>query len=152
MQEFGLIFSMKGLRSLFKYSGPKLKNQKPIAVDVLIKAYPLAPLSCRSNLAEQYLQWFSSQKIKFWTKNSIFTAAFGYMESLPWWRGRQGRRRPLRRERAPPARSQSGPWTSGARSSSACRQYDLLQAPISQDQEMEFLNNIVKSTRRRDYE
>jgi hypothetical protein len=28
----------------------KLKNQKPIAVDVLIKAYPMAPLSCRSNL------------------------------------------------------------------------------------------------------
>jgi hypothetical protein len=35
----------------------KFKNQKPIAVDVLFKdkAYPKVPLSCRSNLAGQYL-------------------------------------------------------------------------------------------------
>jgi hypothetical protein len=47
---------------------------------------------------------------------------------------RQGRRRPLRRGRAPPARSQSGPWTSGGPSSSACRQYVLSQGPSGQDQ------------------
>jgi hypothetical protein len=35
----------------FEYSRSKLKNQKPISVDVLIKAYPMALLSCRSNLA-----------------------------------------------------------------------------------------------------
>jgi hypothetical protein len=33
----------------------KIKNKKPIAVDVLFKAYPLASLSCRSNLAGWYL-------------------------------------------------------------------------------------------------
>jgi hypothetical protein len=32
----------------------KMKN-KPIAVDVLFKAYPMVPLSCRSNLAGRYL-------------------------------------------------------------------------------------------------
>jgi len=32
----------------------KLKNQKAIAVDVLFKACPMVPLSCRSNLAGQY--------------------------------------------------------------------------------------------------
>jgi hypothetical protein len=36
---------------LFKYSKLKLKNQKPISVDVFFKAYPMVPLSCRSNLA-----------------------------------------------------------------------------------------------------
>ncbi len=30
----------------------KLKNQKPIVVDVLFKAYPMVPLSCSSNLAD----------------------------------------------------------------------------------------------------
>jgi hypothetical protein len=30
--------------SLFKYSNLKLKNQKPIAVEVLYKAYPKVPL------------------------------------------------------------------------------------------------------------
>jgi hypothetical protein len=30
----------------------KLKLKKPIAVDVLFKAYPMVPLSCRSNLAD----------------------------------------------------------------------------------------------------
>jgi hypothetical protein len=29
----------------------KLKNQKPTAVDVFFKAYPMIPLSCRSNQA-----------------------------------------------------------------------------------------------------
>jgi hypothetical protein len=33
----------------------KLKNQKPIAVDVLFKAYPLVPFSGRSNLAGRSL-------------------------------------------------------------------------------------------------
>jgi hypothetical protein len=37
----------------FKYSRSKIKNKKPIVVDVLIKAYPMLPLSCRSNLAGQ---------------------------------------------------------------------------------------------------
>ncbi len=32
----------------------KIKNKKPIAVDALFKAYPLVPLSGRSNLAGQY--------------------------------------------------------------------------------------------------
>jgi hypothetical protein len=31
------------------------KNQKPKAVDVLFKAYPMVPLSYRSNLAGWYL-------------------------------------------------------------------------------------------------
>jgi hypothetical protein len=38
----------------------KLKNQKPIAVDDLFKAYPKVPLSCRSNLAGRYLYKGSS--------------------------------------------------------------------------------------------
>ncbi len=41
--------------SLFKYSRLKLKNQKPIAVDVLFKAYPMVPLSCRYYLAGRYI-------------------------------------------------------------------------------------------------
>ncbi len=43
------------LGSCFKYSALKLKNQKHIAVDVLLKTYPMVPLSCRSNLAGRYL-------------------------------------------------------------------------------------------------
>jgi hypothetical protein len=31
-------------RNLFNYSKPKLKNQKPIAVDVFFKAFPMIPL------------------------------------------------------------------------------------------------------------
>ncbi len=52
-QEIRFVFAWSGseLWSLFKYSRGKLKNQKPIAVDVLFKAYPMVPLSCRSNLA-----------------------------------------------------------------------------------------------------
>ncbi len=57
-QEVGFIFAWGGseLWSLFKYSRVKLKNQKPIAVDVLFKAYPMVPFSCRSNLARRYLK------------------------------------------------------------------------------------------------
>jgi hypothetical protein len=33
----------------------KSKNQKPIMVCGLFNAYPMLPLSCRSNLAGQYL-------------------------------------------------------------------------------------------------
>ncbi len=56
-QEVGIIFAWSGseLWSLFKYSRVKLKNQKPSAANVLFKAYPMVPLSCRSNLALQYL-------------------------------------------------------------------------------------------------
>jgi hypothetical protein len=32
-----------------------LKKQKPLALDVLSEAYPMVPLSCRSNLARRYL-------------------------------------------------------------------------------------------------
>ncbi len=44
---------MKRLRTLnfFKNSKLKFKNQKPIAVDDFLKAYPMIPLSTRSNLA-----------------------------------------------------------------------------------------------------
>jgi hypothetical protein len=50
-------FCMKWLRTLkslqiFKI---KIKKLKPIAVDVLFKAYPMVPLSCRSNLDGRYL-------------------------------------------------------------------------------------------------
>jgi hypothetical protein len=34
----------------------KIKKLNPIAVDVLLKAYPIVPLSCRSNLAGLYLK------------------------------------------------------------------------------------------------
>jgi hypothetical protein len=37
---------------------PNHKINKPTAVDVLFKAYPMVPLSCRSNLAGWYLQYF----------------------------------------------------------------------------------------------
>ena len=49
------VFSGSELWTPFKYSRSKLKNQNPIAVDVLLKAYPMVPLSCRSNLAGRYL-------------------------------------------------------------------------------------------------
>jgi hypothetical protein len=39
-----------------KIQDQNLKNQKPIAVDVL--SYQMVPLSCRSNLAGRYLQLF----------------------------------------------------------------------------------------------
>ncbi len=56
-QEVGLVFAWSGseLWRLFKYSRVKLKNQNPIAVDVLFKAYRMVPLSCRSNLVGRYL-------------------------------------------------------------------------------------------------
>ncbi len=45
-QEVGFIFvwSSSELWSLFKYSRVKFKNQKPIPVDVLFKAYPMDPI------------------------------------------------------------------------------------------------------------
>ncbi len=33
---------------VFKIFKNEIKNQKPIAVEVLFKAYPMVPLSCRS--------------------------------------------------------------------------------------------------------
>ena len=61
-QEIGFNFAWSGseLWSCFKYSVLKLKNQKHIAVDVLLKGFPMVPLSCRSNLAGQYLYYCSS--------------------------------------------------------------------------------------------
>ena len=49
-QEVGFIFAWSGseLLSLFQYSRVKFKNQEPIAVDVLFKAYPMVPLSSSS--------------------------------------------------------------------------------------------------------
>jgi hypothetical protein len=41
--------------SFSNISRVKLKNLKPIVIDVLFKTYPMAPLSCRSNLAGRYL-------------------------------------------------------------------------------------------------
>ncbi len=52
---FNFVWSGSELWSLFKYSEVKLKNQEHIAVDVLFKAYPMVPLSRRSNLARRYL-------------------------------------------------------------------------------------------------
>jgi hypothetical protein len=50
-QEVGFIFAWSGseLWSLVKYSRSKIKNLKHIAVDVLLKCFPMIPLSCRSN-------------------------------------------------------------------------------------------------------
>jgi hypothetical protein len=50
-------FCMKRLRTFksFQIFNIKIKKQKAIAVDVLFKAYPSVPLSCRSNLARRYL-------------------------------------------------------------------------------------------------
>ncbi len=52
------LFAWSGseLWSLFKNSKPKLKNGKHIADDVLFQAYPMVPLSCRSNLTGRYLE------------------------------------------------------------------------------------------------
>jgi hypothetical protein len=49
---------MKRFRTLksFQIFKSELKNQKHLAVDVLFKAYPMVPLSCRSNLAGRYLE------------------------------------------------------------------------------------------------
>ncbi len=57
-KEVGLIFVFNGseLWTLFKYSRSQLNNQNPIdPVDVLLQAYPMVPLSCRSNLAGRYI-------------------------------------------------------------------------------------------------
>ncbi len=48
---FSSAWSGSGLWSLLKYSREKEKNLKTIAVDVLLKDFPMIPLSCRSNLA-----------------------------------------------------------------------------------------------------
>jgi hypothetical protein len=47
---------MKRLRTLklFQIFSTEIKNQKHIAVDVLLKGFPMVPLSCRSNLAGRY--------------------------------------------------------------------------------------------------
>ncbi len=53
-----LIFRMKWLRilnSFLIFKSEIKKNKKPTAVDVLFKASPMVPLSCRSNLARRYL-------------------------------------------------------------------------------------------------
>jgi hypothetical protein len=52
-QEVGFIFTRSGseLSTPIKYSISKIRNQKPIAVNVLFKAYLMISLSCRSNLA-----------------------------------------------------------------------------------------------------
>jgi len=56
-QEDWRYFCMKRLKTLnsFEKFKIKIKKQKPIAVDVLFQAYPMVPLSCRSNLAGWYL-------------------------------------------------------------------------------------------------
>ncbi len=48
---FNFAWSGSGLWSLFKYSVLKWKNQKHIAVNVLLKGFLMIPLSYRSNLA-----------------------------------------------------------------------------------------------------
>jgi hypothetical protein len=41
---------------VFQIFNTEMKSQKPIiAVDVLFKAYPMVPISCRYNLAGWYL-------------------------------------------------------------------------------------------------
>jgi hypothetical protein len=40
---------------IFRTEIKEIKNQKPISDDAPFKAYPLVPLSCRSNLAGRYL-------------------------------------------------------------------------------------------------
>ncbi len=48
-------FCMKQLRTLKSFKIFKSEMKKPIAVDLPLKAYPMIPLSCRSNLARRYL-------------------------------------------------------------------------------------------------
>jgi hypothetical protein len=52
----GAIGSSSTSKQVSKYSRSKSKNPKPIAVDVLLQAYPELPLSCKSNLAGRYLK------------------------------------------------------------------------------------------------
>jgi hypothetical protein len=56
-QEVEFIFAWSGseLWTLIKYPRSKIKNKKPIAVDVHFKTYPMVPLSYRSNVAGRYL-------------------------------------------------------------------------------------------------
>ncbi len=55
------VWSCSELWSLFKYSRLKLKNLKPIGADVHFKAYPIVPLSWRSNLTGPYLKKWKTQ-------------------------------------------------------------------------------------------
>ncbi len=70
-QEVEFIFARSGseLWTLIKYSRSKIKNKKPIAVDVLFNAYPMVPLSCRSNLAWRYT--FKPREICNWSKDDV---------------------------------------------------------------------------------
>ena len=52
---FNFAWSSSELWSCFRYSVLKFKNQKHIAVNVLLKGFPMVPLSCRSNLAGRYV-------------------------------------------------------------------------------------------------
>jgi hypothetical protein len=49
------IYVSQNFELLSNIQDQKIKNKKPIAVDILFKAYPMIPLSCRSNLAGRYL-------------------------------------------------------------------------------------------------
>jgi hypothetical protein len=50
-----LLEANQNFKLFIKYSRPKIKNKKPMAIDVLFKAYSKVPLSCRSILARRYL-------------------------------------------------------------------------------------------------
>ena len=56
-QKDQMYFCMKQPRALksFQKFRSKLKNQKPIDVDILFQVYPMVPLSCRSNMAGRHL-------------------------------------------------------------------------------------------------
>jgi hypothetical protein len=49
------IFDCLELFNSFQKFKIKIKNKKAMAVDILSEAYPMIPLSCRSNLAGRYL-------------------------------------------------------------------------------------------------
>ncbi len=77
-------FCMKRLRTLNSYQifKIKIKNQKPVAVDVLFKACRMVPLLCRSNLAGRYLSksfvnfsWVQTVKEVYWERGK--KGAFG---------------------------------------------------------------------------
>ncbi len=62
-------FCMKRLRTLNFNQIFNIKNKnKKLAVDCLFKAFPIVPLSCRSNLARRYLE--------FMRNNNGFELAF----------------------------------------------------------------------------
>ncbi len=72
--EFILAWSSSELWTVIKYSRSKIKNLKPTAVDVLFKAYPMVPISSRSNLAGWYLltDWKPWALKPFYKTESIF--------------------------------------------------------------------------------